>query len=67
MRVEFLLFIVHKYRIAFYVYMYVCVCVFLCAHNHEGNKHYCLCLNHMSNVYYSQKHKAITLSDETES
>lgn len=45
----------------------VCVCLFLCAHIHEGNKHYCLLLNHMSNVYYSQKHKAITLSDETES
>lgn len=65
MRVALWLFIVHKRRFAFSVYM--CERVFLCAHIHEGNKHYCLCLNHKSNVYYSQKHKAITLSDETES
>lgn len=34
---------------------------------HEGNKHYCLSLDHMSNVYYSRKLRAIMLADETES
>lgn len=47
--------------------LFICTCIFLCAHIHEGNKPCCLCRSHMSNVYYIQKHKAITRSNEAES
>lgn len=46
-------------------FFFACMCAILWTHIHQGNKHCCLCQNHMSNVYYSRKHKAITLSDET--